>query len=220
MVVARVRFLLGGSVADSGASGSRHNEPIRLYFYFRHAAYRAIPSRRLGYRDAPPTHNATTRRATRTTRTNALREKREREREVYGTRTRCSRASAPLATAPRHAGPRHAEPSYAPRHATPSRPSRSPPPPPPLLIPLDSMLTPTPLQPPPIQPSSPLRCAFIEHTYVYTRIRVYTQRLSALPPFSRDAQNRTLPSRTIGRGGERWSGREGTRVPNVVTPRG
>lgn len=27
------------------ASSSGHNEPIRLYFYFRHAAYRAIPSR-------------------------------------------------------------------------------------------------------------------------------------------------------------------------------
>lgn len=33
------------------ATRSRHNEPIRLYFYFRHAAYRAIPSLRGGYRD-------------------------------------------------------------------------------------------------------------------------------------------------------------------------
>lgn len=37
-------------------SGSRHNEPIRLYFYFRHAAYRAIPSLRHGYRSRSPSH--------------------------------------------------------------------------------------------------------------------------------------------------------------------
>lgn len=37
-------------------SGSRHNEPIRLYFYFRHAAYRAIPSLRHGYRSRSPWH--------------------------------------------------------------------------------------------------------------------------------------------------------------------
>lgn len=136
--------------------------------------------------------------------------KREREREVYGTRTRCSRASAPLATAPRHAGPRHAEPSYAPRHATPSRPSRPPPPPPPLLIPLDSMLTPTLLQPPPIQPSSPLRCAFIEHTYVYTRIHTHTHAASirAATVFARRAKPYASIPNNRARGGEmEWTGR-------------
>lgn len=93
-----------------GASGSRHNEPIRLYFYFRHAAYRAIPSHRRGYRDALPTqrNNTTESRYERVTK---RARDRERERAVEHER---------LATAePRHATPRHAEPSYAPRHATP-----------------------------------------------------------------------------------------------------
>jgi len=39
------------------ASSSGHNEPIRLYFYFRHASYRAIPSlepRRLPRRRCAP----------------------------------------------------------------------------------------------------------------------------------------------------------------------
>lgn len=39
-------------LADSTEYSSEHNEPIRLYFYFRHAVYRAIPSLRGGYRDA------------------------------------------------------------------------------------------------------------------------------------------------------------------------
>lgn len=45
-----MRFI--GSCWQIAPSSSGHNEPIRLYFYFRHAAYRAIPSLRGGYRDA------------------------------------------------------------------------------------------------------------------------------------------------------------------------
>lgn len=45
-----MRFV--GSCWQIAPSSSGHNEPIRLYFYFRHAAYRAIPSLRGGYRDA------------------------------------------------------------------------------------------------------------------------------------------------------------------------
>lgn len=45
-----MRFV--GSCWQITPSSSGHNEPIRLYFYFRHAAYRAIPSLRGGYRDA------------------------------------------------------------------------------------------------------------------------------------------------------------------------
>lgn len=159
-----------------GASGSRHNEPIRLYFYFRHAAYRAIPSHRRGYRDALPTqrNNTTESRYERVT-------KRERERRG----TRCSRASARLATAlgrtaPRHATPRRAElratPRYAKPRLAPSRPSR-----PPLSLSLRSavMLTPT-FQRSHHRPPL-LRCTFIEHTYARrctTRSGVGLARLS------------------------------------------
>lgn len=96
-----------------GASGSRHNEPIRLYFYFRHAAYRAIPSHRRGYRDALPTqrNNTTESRYERVTK---RARDRERERESRGTRTaRHGR------TAPRHTAPRRAELRATPRYARP-----------------------------------------------------------------------------------------------------
>jgi len=51
------------------ASSSGHNEPIRLYFYFRHASYRAIPSlepRRLPRRRCAPRISIYTRAPTQT----------------------------------------------------------------------------------------------------------------------------------------------------------
>lgn len=192
-----------------GASGSRHNEPIRLYFYFRHAAYRAIPSHRRGYRDALPTqrNNTTESRYERVTK---RARDREREREPWNTNgsPRQNRAT-----------PHRATPSRATRHATlrqaPSRPSR-----PPLSLSLHAaMLTPmfqrSYHHPPPSSLASlHLYRAYVRETLYYTqRPRASTRASGRLPPFSRDAVF-LLPNN---RDGARWSGPgvEGTRVPNV-----
>lgn len=84
-----MRFV--GSCWQIAPSGSGHNEPIRLYFYFRHAAYRAIPSRRGGYRDAAVVHTRMIRTRARVgtgTRTGAYA-----PRSLRGTRRACTPAS-------------------------------------------------------------------------------------------------------------------------------